>query len=104
MRTIIQNAVVLTPFRKVTGAVVVEDGTIARVLEGDCREKADLVIDAQGRYLSPGFIELHTHGAGGHDFMDGSIEAVQEACRDPYAPRHHRAAAHHAFLKGRGTV
>lgn len=81
MRTIIKNAVVLTPFRKVAGAVVVENGTITQVLEGDCPEEADLVIDAQGRYLSPGFIELHTHGAGGHDFMDGSIQAVQEACR-----------------------
>jgi N-acetylglucosamine-6-phosphate deacetylase len=38
-------------------------------------------IDLGGRILAPGFIEIHSHGAGGHDFMDGSAEAVLEACR-----------------------
>jgi N-acetylglucosamine-6-phosphate deacetylase len=38
-------------------------------------------MDLGGRTLAPGFIEIHTHGAGGHDFMDGTPEAVREACR-----------------------
>ncbi len=32
-------------------------------------------IDAKGKYISPGFIDIHVHGGGGHDFMDNTIEA-----------------------------
>jgi len=39
------------------------------------------VIDANGGLISPGFIDLHVHGGAGADFMDGSVEAVQTACR-----------------------
>lgn len=39
------------------------------------------VIDGEGCYLAPGFIDMHTHGAGGCDFMDGTLEAILTACR-----------------------
>ena len=38
-------------------------------------------IDAGGRYISPGFIDIHVHGGGGHDFMDGTVEAFLGAAR-----------------------
>ncbi len=37
--------------------------------------KAATVHDCSGYYLSPGFVDIHTHGAGGHDYMDGTEEA-----------------------------
>ncbi|EJO5349340.1 N-acetylglucosamine-6-phosphate deacetylase [Clostridium botulinum] len=37
----------------------------------------DKVIDAKGAYVSPGFIDVHIHGAGGKDSMDGEIEAIK---------------------------
>ncbi|WMJ81778.1 N-acetylglucosamine-6-phosphate deacetylase [Clostridium sp. MB40-C1] len=40
-------------------------------------EKANKVIDAKGRYISPGFIDVHIHGAGGKDTMDGELEAIK---------------------------
>lgn len=39
------------------------------------------VVDGKGRYLSPGFIDIHVHGGDGHDFMDGTVEAVRGSCR-----------------------
>lgn len=38
-------------------------------------------IDGRGKYLSPGFVDIHVHGGDGHDFMDGTVEAVRGACR-----------------------
>ncbi len=83
MQTIFLNAVVISPFRKFAGSVLVENGKIKQIFEGSPAEMPENaeIIDAEGRYLSPGFIELHTHGAGGHDFMDGSIDAIVQACQ-----------------------
>lgn len=55
----------------------VQDGKILAITD-EVFENAN-VIDVQGAYISPGFIDIHTHGAGGHDFMDGTIEAIKEA-------------------------
>jgi N-acetylglucosamine-6-phosphate deacetylase len=35
----------------------------------------------EGRYIAPGFIDMHVHGADGADYMDGSAEAVRIANR-----------------------
>lgn len=39
------------------------------------------VIDAKGGFVCPGFIDIHIHGGGGADVMDGTIDAVQTVCR-----------------------
>lgn len=36
----------------------------------------DREIDALGSFISPGFIDMHVHGGGGYDFMDGGTEAI----------------------------
>ncbi len=38
-------------------------------------------VDAQGRILLPGFIDLHVHGAIGCEVMDASTEGLQEMAR-----------------------
>ena len=38
----------------------------------------DEVIDLEGKYLGPAFIDVHTHGADGADAMDGSEEALRK--------------------------
>jgi N-acetylglucosamine-6-phosphate deacetylase len=39
-------------------------------------------VDADGGYISPGFVDIHSHGGGGADFMDGTPAAVTSALRE----------------------
>jgi len=57
------------------GTVLVADGKIVGVEEGDIDFADAISIDAKGQYISPGFIDIHIHGGGGYDFMDGTAEA-----------------------------
>jgi len=38
-------------------------------------------IDAEGKALLPGFIDLHVHGAVGHEVMDASVAGLEEMAR-----------------------
>lgn len=42
----------------------------------ECKEDIQ-VIDAKGKYVSPGFIDIHIHGSGGYDTMDATAEALR---------------------------
>ncbi|MCD7852193.1 MAG: N-acetylglucosamine-6-phosphate deacetylase [Parabacteroides sp.] len=77
MRTILINGRLLLPDEIWEhGYVVIEDGKIAALGKGDPEEPlSGEVIDARSYYVSPGFIDLHTHGAGGADFMDATVDA-----------------------------
>lgn len=77
-RLIIQNGKVIFPDKIVENqTVVVENGKITDIVNKNEFVLADndVVIDARNRYVSSGFIDIHTHGGGGHDFMDGTVEA-----------------------------
>ncbi len=71
----IYNGKVLTPYRIIHGTVIVEGRRIKEVAEGNIDVPGAIEIDAKGQYISPGFIDIHVHGGGGHDFMDGTEEA-----------------------------
>lgn len=70
------NGKIITPFRIITGGcILIKDGIIADIREGDIEAPEATVIDAAGNYVSPGFIDIHIHGGGGYDFMDSTEEA-----------------------------
>ena len=64
------------------GEVLTKDGVICEVsLGGKVSGEAEQVINLEGKYLSPGFIDVHTHGAGGADFMDRTAGSMEQACK-----------------------
>lgn len=72
----IYNGRIITPYRIIpNGTVLVTGETITAVAGGDIAFEDAIEIDAKGNYISPGFIDIHVHGGGGYDFMDGSEEA-----------------------------
>ena len=56
------------------GSILVENGKIKEINPSNVNDTE--VIDAEGLYLSPGFIDVHIHGAGGCDTMDGTVESI----------------------------
>ena len=78
-RTLIRN-VMLVDGDVRAGNLLFEEGKILAVLPAGFAPPAPVVVDGEGLYASAGLIELHTHGAGGHDFMDGTPEAYEGAC------------------------
>ncbi len=77
-RVVIQNGKVIFPDKiKENLSIICEQGKVTAIVPpGEVQLKeGDKLIDAKGDYVSPGFIDIHTHGGGGHDFMDGTVEA-----------------------------
>ncbi|GAB2778365.1 N-acetylglucosamine-6-phosphate deacetylase [Rhabdobacter roseus] len=76
MKIKIHNGTLLTPYRRIpNGTLLIENGKIVAVSETDLDVSDALEIDAKGYFVAPGFIDIHVHGGGGHDFMDGTEEA-----------------------------
>ena len=70
------NGRIITPYRVLHGATLLITGDkITALSEGDIDTPEAQIIDAAGDYVAPGFIDIHVHGGGGHDFMDGTEEA-----------------------------
>ena len=80
---IFTNGRLIFPERCADGlSLRVTDGKIAEI-GPEIRAEGEEVIDLAGNYLSPGFIDLHVHGAVGRDTMEGTAEGVRENCVYP---------------------
>ena len=80
MKTVVINGILLTPFRRVENAgLLIEEGRILELFDGPPPVQAERIIDAKGNYVSPGFIDIHTHGGGGFEYLDGTPEAFEGA-------------------------
>ncbi|MEI6602418.1 MAG: N-acetylglucosamine-6-phosphate deacetylase [Clostridia bacterium] len=80
MKMAVTHARVITPQRIIENGTVVFDEKILAVLEEGAFRPSTFVgtiLDAQGLYLSPGFIDLHTHGGGGREVMEATAEATK---------------------------
>ncbi len=72
---------IVTPTGIVDGVLTAEEGTITAIERGP--------IDGPEQWIVPGFVDIHTHGGGGHTFTTGDADAA-------------RAVA--AFHRGHGTT
>lgn len=74
---LVRNAAVMAPGGMVEGAwLLAAHGIIVALGTGRPPRGVDLVVDAKGRYLLPGFIDLHVHGGGGGAVNDATPESI----------------------------
>jgi N-acetylglucosamine-6-phosphate deacetylase len=72
------NGKVILPDRVAEGLAVVVDGSRIAGVEPQGELGRELqTLDVGGRFISPGLIDIHTHGAVGYDYTDGTLEAFE---------------------------
>lgn len=77
MITKIANAVFVTDCLEKGKSLYIDDEKIISLTEEEM--EFDTEIDAEGLYVSPGFIDIHVHGGGGYDFADGKVSDILNA-------------------------
>src|SRR2546421_3234428 len=59
--------------------LVAENGMITAI-RAQAASIGETIVDLEGNYLAPGFIDLHVHGAMGRDTMQASTKAFRTIC------------------------
>ncbi len=77
---LIRNARLVIPTGVREGDCLIRDGRIA-VLGEVKNPRGVPELDAEGRYLAPGFLDLHVHGGAGADFSEGDPDAARAIVR-----------------------
>lgn len=78
----IQSTRIAFPDGESPGALFLSNGKICAIhREGSAPNDAPVVHDLGNLLISPGFVDLHVHGGGCADFMDGTAEAFRTACQ-----------------------
>lgn len=82
-RIIIINGTIITPFQLIDGkAIIVEKGKILEIKNEEEINNLILngaeVVEAKNKFVVPGYINIHVHGGGGSDVMDGNYEAISQ--------------------------
>ena len=74
---VIKNGKIVTPTQILEGYdILIENGIIREI---DKNLNDGIALDAEGAYVTPGFVDIHTHGGYGADFMDSTEEAFETA-------------------------
>ena len=76
-KILIKNGKVILEDRIEQADVLIEDGKFIKI--GNIEEECSNVLDVHGLYVSPGFIDIHSHGGNGFAYMTGTLEAFKAA-------------------------
>ena len=79
---LLKNAKIVLKDRVIEGDILTADGIIRDIINKKSPVKAETLevensIDLDGKYVVPGFIDVHIHGSNGADAMDGTAEALK---------------------------
>lgn len=79
---LLKNGKIVLKDSVIEGNILIADGIIRDVIDKNNPAKAGLLeiensIDLNGKYVVPGFIDIHIHGSNGADVMDGTPEALK---------------------------
>lgn len=79
---LLKNAKIVLKDRVIEGDILTADGIIRDIIDKKSPVKAETLevensIDLDGKYVVPGFIDVHIHGSNGADAMDGTAEALK---------------------------
>ena len=77
---LIKNGCIVLEDRIFKGDLRINDAVITEIGE-DLVSDLEETIDANGLYICPGFVDIHTHGGYGSDFMESNREAFTSALR-----------------------
>ena len=64
-----------------TTSILIENGVITQMGQIESGTASNNTLDAQGRIIAPGFIDIHIQGAGGADILDATPEALEAISR-----------------------
>lgn len=82
MKAIINGRIIREDKVVEQGALLFDDRIVGIVDDAELKNyELEEIIDAGGRYVSPGFIDIHIHGSGGCDTMDGTLGAIETMSR-----------------------
>lgn len=82
MKAIVNGKIITEAAVLLNSVILFEDKIVDVVNEDEIINYKDLeIIDAKGQYVSPGFIDIHIHGSGSCDTMDGNMEALKVISR-----------------------
>ncbi len=88
MKTYITGGTLVTPHQVFPGySLIIENGKIADVVSGAIQPEPDSkTVEVKGCWVTPGFVDIHFHGAMGSSAMDSTPEALHKISR--YIARH----------------
>lgn len=77
--TVFENAKVILPDSACSTCVAVDEGKIVEIADRIDAPDAER-IDCGGKYLAPGFVDIHVHGGGGREIMECTPDAIKAMC------------------------